>query len=68
MSKEHSEQDTRLTPNKFSHSRKIHSVVAETQRAFQHYIHFRKEELQTTRKQFLEQLQTQRIEQKTAQK
>lgn len=54
MSKEHSDQDTRLTPSKLTLAARRKSVVEETQRALQYYSNLRKEDLQASKKQFFE--------------
>jgi hypothetical protein len=53
MSKEHSEQDTRLTPNKLSLEA---SAVEETQRAVEYYSNLRKDYLQAAKKEYLQQI------------
>ena len=56
MSKEHSEQDTRLTPNKLSLEARRKSAVEETQRAVEYYSNLRKDYLQAAKKEYLQQI------------
>lgn len=56
MSKDHSDQDTRLTPNKYTHERLRLSAIEQTQQALEYYTYTRKNYLQETKKQFIEKL------------
>lgn len=63
MSKDHSEQDTRLTPSKLSLDQRS-SILDETRRALEHYSQVRKEYLKEVKKEYLKQIEEKKVARK----
>lgn len=58
MSKEHSSQDTRLTPSKLTLGVRRKTAVEETQRALQYYSNLKKNDLQACKQRFFQTRET----------